>query len=104
MSFRHAVVSNRMTNDSIDLSIVVPTLNGGPLFREVLSALEIQEFDGTIEEVENEAWLVSAFVRAAPPEDYSGSLDMEAEDTGLDTEVAGHQEWTDPRDYLDKSE
>ncbi|UCC15431.1 MAG: hypothetical protein JSW21_05755 [Gammaproteobacteria bacterium] len=66
--------------------------------------IEIQDFDGTIEEVESEAWFVSAFVRAAPPEDFSGSLDMEAEDTGLETGVAGHKEWTDPLEYLDKSE
>ena len=67
-------------------------------------AIEIQEFDGTIGEVESETWYSSAFVPAEPPEDFSGSMDMEAEDAGLDSEIAGHKEWTDPLEFLDKSE
>ena len=68
------------------------------------STVEIQYFDGTIAEVEMDAWLTSGFQPAEPPEDFSGSLDMENEDSGLETEVAGHQEWADPLDFLDRAE
>jgi hypothetical protein len=51
-----------------------------------------------------DAWLTSGFQPAEPPEDFSGSLDMENEDSGLETEVAGHQEWADPLDFLDRAE
>jgi hypothetical protein len=44
------------------------------------STVEIQYFDGTIAEVEMDAWLTSGFQPAEPPEDFSGSLDMENED------------------------
>ncbi len=66
--------------------------------------IEIQHFDGTISEVDVEAWITSGYVAAEAPEDFTGSLDMEAEDSGLDTEVAGHQEWADPLEYLDRAE
>lgn len=65
--------------------------------------IEIQCFDGTIAELEMEVWLTGGFRDAEPPEDYTGSMDMETADTGLDTEVAGHQEWPDPLDYLDQA-
>ena len=68
------------------------------------NTVEIQYCDGTIAEVEMDAWLMSGFQAAEPPEDFTGSMDMEAEDSGLETEVAGHQEWSDPLDYLDRSE
>ena len=47
---------------------------------------------------------MSGFQAAEPPEDFTGSMDMEAEDSGLETEVAGHQEWSDPLDFLDRTE
>ena len=71
---------------------------------ETDNTVEIQYFDGTIAELEMDTWLTGGFRAAEPPEDFTGSLDMEAEDSGLDTEVAGHQEWTDPLDYLDRAE
>lgn len=66
--------------------------------------IEIQHFDGTIAEVEMDTWLTRGFRSAEPPEDFTGSMDMENDDTGLETEVAGHQEWSDPLDYLDRAE
>ena len=67
-------------------------------------SIEIQYFDGTIEEVEMDVWHQGGYKTAEPPEDFSGSLDMESEDTGLDTEIAGHQEWKDPLEFLEKAE
>ena len=65
--------------------------------------IDIQHFDGTVEEVDFDAWEESSFFLADPPEDYSGSLDIEREDYGVDLErnAAG---WADPLDYLDQSE
>ena len=45
--------------------------------------LEIQYFDGAIEELEIETWLELELVPIEPPEDYSGSLDISREDYGM---------------------
>jgi hypothetical protein len=42
--------------------------------------LEIQYFDGTIEEMDIEDWGEERIVRAEPPEDWTGSVDVEPED------------------------
>jgi len=66
--------------------------------------IEIQYFDGTLEELDFEAWEESEYSAAQPPEDYSGALDIEKEDDGVDLERAGKNDWADPLDYLDQSE
>jgi len=55
-------------------------------FDEDDGTIEVQHFDGTVEEYELDAWFDSQLTVAAPPEDYSGSLDIEREDYGLDLE------------------
>ena len=42
--------------------------------------VELQQFDGTIDEVDLEAWPDLLLVEASPPEDWSGSVDMDPED------------------------
>jgi hypothetical protein len=42
--------------------------------------IEIQQFDGTIGEVEIENWSQLLLVGVSPPEDWSGSVDMDPED------------------------
>jgi hypothetical protein len=42
--------------------------------------IEIQYFDGTIEEMDIEDWGEERIVRAEPPEDWTGSVDVEPED------------------------
>ena len=66
--------------------------------------IEIQYFDGTLEELDFDAWEESEYIAAEPPEDYSGSLDIEKEDYGVDLERPGKGEWSDPLDYLDQAE
>lgn len=46
--------------------------------------IEVQHFDGTVEEQEMDAWMESGCEVADPPDDYSGSLDIEREDYGMD--------------------
>jgi len=42
--------------------------------------VEIQQFDGTIGEVEIENWQQQLLVEISAPEDWSGSVDMDPED------------------------
>lgn len=48
--------------------------------------LEIQYFDGAIEELELETWLELDLIPIEPPEDYSGSLDISREDYGIESD------------------
>ena len=42
--------------------------------------IEIQLFDGTIDEVELDAWRDQLLLEVAAPEDWSGSVDMDPDD------------------------
>jgi hypothetical protein len=64
-------------------------LNGGELFEVVAvdeddGTIEIQYFDGTVQEMEVEDWDDSceerALEAAEPPEDWSGSVDVEPDE------------------------
>jgi len=64
-------------------------LNGGALFEVVAlddddGTIEIQYFDGTVEEMDIEDWESQwddgALESAEPPEDWTGSVDVEADD------------------------
>lgn len=69
--------------------------------------IEIQHFDGTVEELDFDAWddqWEDALIEAAEaPEDWTGSVDMEPEDTEDINEVNSEQQWLSPLDYLDQS-
>jgi len=58
---------------------------GGTLFEVVAvdedgGTVEIQQFDGTIGQIEIEYWPRLLLVEASAPEDWSGSVDMDPED------------------------
>lgn len=97
------------------MAIALPTIGdwyqkpGRELFEVVAvdegdGTIEIQYFDGTVEEVEFEAWYDSRLTPAEAPEDFSGSMDMEPEDVGREVEPTPHKEWADPLQFLDQSE
>ena len=46
--------------------------------------VEIQFYDGTVEEYDEDSWNELALNRAEPPEDWSGSLDLSRDDYGVD--------------------
>ncbi|NOX09006.1 MAG: hypothetical protein GXP22_05880 [Gammaproteobacteria bacterium] len=48
--------------------------------------IEIQYFDGTVAEWDLETWMEMEISTSAPPEDWSGSLDIAREDYGVDLE------------------
>jgi Family of unknown function (DUF6763) len=66
--------------------------------------IEVQHFDGTVEEIEMDAWLDVEFEEADAPEDWSGSVDIEPEDFETERAATNATTWTDPLDYLDRSE
>ena len=81
--------------------------SNGQLFEVVAideadATIELQFFDGTIDEVDRETWSKLLIERVAAPEDWSGSVDMDPEDfVGTNNEElpAGYH---DPLDFLDR--
>ncbi|MDJ0709656.1 MAG: hypothetical protein QNJ14_04660 [Woeseiaceae bacterium] len=64
--------------------------------------VEIQQFDGTIDEVDVDRWQDLMLTEVSAPEDWSGSVDMDPEDfvsqKGSDIPSGFH----DPLAFLDK--
>ena len=66
--------------------------------------IELQFFDGTIDEVEFEAWQQLLLEKVDAPEDWSGSVDMDPEDF-IDTDGKGNPDGvSQPLDFLDRTE
>ena len=66
---------------------------GGALFEVVAidrddATVEVQHFDGTLEEFELESWEEQEFEEAQAPEDWTGSVDVDLEDTEAEREVS----------------
>ncbi len=64
--------------------------------------VEIQYFDGAVEELDKDSWYEMTLVAREAPEDWSGPFDdLERDDFG-DTETVRHPEdWSGPLDSLD---
>jgi len=62
--------------------------------------IEVQHFDGTLEEFDLESWDEQEFEEAQAPEDWTGSVDVEPEDDTTEREPS----WDDPLTSLDRSE
>ena len=82
---------------------------GGALFEVVAidrddATVEVQHFDDTLEEFDLESWEEQEFEEAQAPEDWSGSVDVDAEDEADNNEVSSGATWTDPLTSLDRSE
>ena len=97
------------------MAVVFPTIgrwyrrSNGTLFEVVAvdqrdGTIEIQFFDGTIDEVEFENWPRLIIESVGAPDDWSGSVDMDPEDfkgaTASDMPFGFH----DPLEFLDKPE
>lgn len=68
------------------------------------ATIEIQHFDGTVEEIDLDTWNDLPMENADQPEDWSGSLDIEREDYGVDLGDSPLEDWTSPLDFLDSTE
>ena len=66
--------------------------------------VEVQHFDGTLEEFDLESWEEQQFEEADAPEDWSGSVDVEPEDFENDRDVTSGAAWADPLTSLDRTE
>lgn len=56
--------------------------------------LELQYYDGTVEELDRDAWSSLNAEPIAPPEDWVGSMDLAKED------YANPASWEEPNDWL----
>ena len=69
---------------------------------EQAGTVEIQQFDGTVDEVDLEIWPEWPLVEISAPEDWSGSVDMDPEDyTGRRSDEMPNG-FHDPLAFLDK--
>ncbi len=64
--------------------------------------VEIQLFDGTIDEIDIERWPELLLTEVAAPEDWSGSVDMDPEDYTGSKDVEMPNGYHDPLAFLDK--
>lgn len=62
----------------------------------------VQHFDGSLEELDFDSWLDLSARPCAPPEDYSGALDLEREDYAVDTDAPASRS-DNPLDRFDSS-
>jgi hypothetical protein len=68
--------------------------------------IELQYFDGTVEEIEIDEWLEDEIEASEAPEDWTGSLDVEPEDTEneYEAEPGSSKPWSDPLQFVDRGE
>ena len=64
--------------------------------------VEIQQFDGTIDELDIERWPGLLLTEVSAPEDWSGSVDMDPEDYTGRNDVEIPNGYHDPLAFLDK--
>lgn len=69
---------------------------------EEATTVEVQQFDGTVDEFDIERWPELLLTEASAPEDWSGSVDMDPEDYdgSKDSEIPSG--YYDPLAFLDK--
>jgi hypothetical protein len=67
-------------------------------------AIDVQHFDGTLEEIDMESWAEQEFEETQAPEDWTGSVDVEPEDYESEREATPVSMWADPLMSLDRAE
>jgi len=60
----------------------------------------VQHYDGTLEEFDFDSWMELGARPAAPPEDWSGAMDVDKGEVMRDD--SGGVRWEDPLDLLDQ--
>ena len=65
-------------------------------------AIDIQHYDGTVEELDAQDWLALLAQPAEPPEDCSGAMDLESDGLSGEFDGDGEPGWQDPLDRLDR--
>ena len=67
------------------------------------ATIEIQYFDGTIEELEMDTWEEMELQEAQPPEDWTGSVDVD-DDEVEELKDEPEESFDDPLEYLDRQD
>ena len=83
--------------------------SSGALFEVVAvdeqdATVELQYFDGTIDEIDLETWPGLLIERVRAPEDWSGSVDMDPDDFGGGDSGDLPPDWNDPLEILKRTE
>lgn len=65
--------------------------------------VELQHFDGTIEELDFDSWFATDIERVQAPEDWSGSVDIGFEDLP-EPEASSAPNWQQTLDLIDRLE
>jgi len=68
---------------------------------EHTSTIEIQYFDGTLEEYDQDTWVELHPHPIEAPDDFFGSMDIEPEDYGLDLDEHSTKDWNTQLDEYD---
>ncbi|MEN8178465.1 MAG: DUF6763 family protein [Pseudomonadota bacterium] len=66
--------------------------------------IEVQFYDGTIEEYDQEDWDALEVKSTAPPEDWAGSYDVSSDDYGVDLDRPAGDNHSNPLDHLEDKE
>ncbi len=66
-----------------------------------VATMEIQHFDGAVEELDFDSWEEMEIVTIEPPEDWSGSLDIQRDDYGVDLELTSPNDHINPLDDIE---
>lgn len=66
-----------------------------------VATMEIQHFDGAVEELDFDSWEEMEIVTIEPPEDWSGSLDIQRDDYGVDLELTSPNDNLNPLDQFE---
>ncbi|HSW12791.1 MAG TPA: DUF6763 family protein [Solimonas sp.] len=63
----------------------------------------VQHFDSTLEEIDFDSWIELSARPCAPPEDYTGALDIARDDYGIESsDSLGSGRWDNPADFIDQ--
>ncbi|MGA7965583.1 MAG: DUF6763 family protein [Gammaproteobacteria bacterium] len=74
-----------------------------PEVADIEGGIEIQYFDGTLEELGHDEWSTLGAQPVAAPEDYSGALDLGGKsDAGIGLIAEDEGEWVDPMSVIDR--
>ena len=65
-------------------------------------AIEVQFYDGTVEEYDHDSWEELELRTAEPPDDWAGSLDVSKDDYGVDLDRPAGNSGHNPLDLLDE--
>ncbi|MGH8222854.1 MAG: DUF6763 family protein [Woeseiaceae bacterium] len=66
------------------------------------STVDLQYFDGTIDEIDLDRWMNLLIESVGAPEDWSGSVDMDPEDFNGASDGELPPGWHDPLEFIDK--